>query len=195
MADDPELFGFGCVLALVCICFTFSLASARVKPTKRVESGVRVASVDLAASDHAASVEQTIAELQQQCLRLRAELHQQKAQLYADFQDSSFAQLQPLLTSYPTACKMAQLKPDLPASHLTALFTPLNNLLQTWQINPIGTAWEQVPFNAQCHQPDTDDVVEGELVYIRFIGYQQGDRILSPAKVSRTLPGGMRDEG
>ena len=31
--------------------------------------------------------------------------------------------------------------------------------------------------------------IEGELVYIRFIGYQKGDNILYPAKVSRTLPG------
>ena len=32
---------------------------------------------------------------------------------------------------------------------------------------------------------------EGELVYIRFVGYQNGDKILYPAKVSRTLPPGF----
>lgn len=190
MADNPELFWFGCVLTLVCLCFTFSLLSTGRKTTEQSKQGA-IAPPTINPS----IAEQTIADLQQQCQRLRAELHQQKAQLYTDFQDSSFAQLQPLLTSYPTACKMAQLKPDLPASNLTALFTPLDNLLQTWQINSIGTAWEQVPFNAQLHQPDTDDIGEGEPVYIRFIGYHHGNRILSPAKVSRTLPGGVRDEG
>ncbi|XGW00090.1 MAG: nucleotide exchange factor GrpE [Leptolyngbya sp. BL-A-14] len=190
MAEDPELFWFGCVLTFVCVCFLFSLLGT--SPQTKTPSNV--GAIAPASRDQSVA-EQTIADLQQQCQRLRAELHQQKAQLHTDFQDSSFAQLQPLLTSYPTACKMAQLKPELPASNLIALFTPLDNLLQTWQIDSIGTAWEQVPFNAQFHQPDIDDVVEGEPVYIRFIGYHQGDRILSPAKVSRTLPGGVKGEG
>lgn len=33
-------------------------------------------------------------------------------------------------------------------------------------------------------------MLEGKLVYIRFIGYQQGDRILYQAKITPTLPGG-----
>lgn len=190
MADDPALFWFGCVLTLVYLCVLFSLVSTGRKTAQQRRPNTITGL-------NTSTAEQTIAELQQQCQRLRAELQQQRAQLHTDFQDSSFAQLQPLLTSYPTARKMAQLKPELPASNLTALFTPLDNLLQTWQIAPIGTAWEQVPFNAQLHQPDADDVVEGEPVYIRFIGYHHGDRILTPAKVSRTLPGGVRgtDEG
>ncbi|PHK14329.1 molecular chaperone GrpE, partial [Nostoc linckia z14] len=47
-----------------------------------------------------------------------------------------------------------------------------------------------VPYNSQLHQPDNADITEGELVYIRFIGYQHQGRILCPAKVSRSLPGG-----
>ncbi|MBC7973025.1 MAG: molecular chaperone GrpE [Verrucomicrobia bacterium] len=192
MTDGSELLLFSCVLTLVYLCFTLSLVSTNNGTSERLhQSAIAVPTTDLAIAD------QTIADLQQQCLRLRTELHQQKAQLHTDFQDSSFAQLQSLLTNYPTARKMAQLKPDLPASNLTALFTPLDNLLQTWHITPIGTAWEQVPFNAQLHQPDVDDIAEGETVYIRFVGYHYGDRILSPAKVSRTLPGGVgrKDEG
>lgn len=184
MAEDPELFWFGCALSLVCICVLFSLISTGTQTAEQTRISTR-------AGTDASSAEQAIADLQQQCVRLRAELQQQKSQLHEDFQDISFAQLQSLLTNYPTARKMAQLKPDLPASNLTALFTPLDHLLQTWHIAPIGTAWEQVPFDTRLHQPDADDVVEGEPVYIRFIGYHHGDRILSPAKVSRTLPGGV----
>jgi hypothetical protein len=43
------------------------------------------------------------------------------------------------------------------------------------------------------HQPDVEDITEGELVYIRFVGYREGERILAPAKVSRTLPPGMKN--
>jgi|GEM_PF-389206 len=148
-------------------------------------------------------------QLQQQCLRLRNELQQQSRQLSTDFQTSTFKQLQTLLTNYPSASQMAQAKPDLPAKNLTSLFTPLENLLQSWGYEPIGKPWEQVPYNPQLHQADTDDIKEGELVYIRFVGYcdrnshdsntaktpsnTQQTHILCPAKVSRTLPGGIKN--
>ena len=86
---------------------------------------------------------------------------------------------------------MAQTKPDLPARNLIALFTPLENLLQTWGIAAIGTPWQQVAYDPQLHQPDADDMAIGESVYIRFVGYRSianSHQILCPAKVSRTLP-------
>lgn len=135
-----------------------------------------------------------IEQLRQQCLRLREELQQQASQVQTDERDSAFEQLQTLLTNYPTARKMAQSKPDLPAKNLVALFTPLENLLNSWGYESIGKPWEQVPYDPQLHQPDTEDIAMGELVYIRFVGYRDGDRILSPAKVSRTLPPGIKTE-
>jgi hypothetical protein len=125
---------------------------------------------------------------------LREELQQQASQLRTDDRDSSFEQLQTLLTNYPTARIMVQSKSDLPAKNLVALFTPLENLLKSWGYELIGTPWEQVPYDPQLHQPDADDIAVGELVYIRFVGYQDGDRILCPAKVSRTLPPGIKTE-
>ncbi|MBF2027645.1 MAG: molecular chaperone GrpE [Oscillatoriales cyanobacterium C42_A2020_001] len=135
--------------------------------------------------------EPTIIDLQQQCLRLREELQQQKKSLSENVQLAIFEQLQTLLTNYPSARAMAAAKPDLPAQNLVALFAPLEMLLQSWGITPIGIAWEHVPFQPHLHQPDSNDITEGEWVYIRFVGYQQGDRILCPAKVSRTLPPGI----
>jgi len=134
-----------------------------------------------------------IEELRQQCFRLREELQQQKTQLTADFRRATFEQLQTLLTNYPAARKMAEAKPDMPAKNLSALFTPLENLLSTWDFQTIGSAWEQTAYNPQWHQPDVEDITEGELVYIRFVGYREGERILTPAKVSRTLPGGIKN--
>jgi molecular chaperone GrpE (heat shock protein) len=133
-----------------------------------------------------------IEELRQQCFRLRDELQQQKTQLTDDFRKATFEQLQTLLTNYPAARKMAEAKPDLPAKNLSALFTPLENLLTSWGFEMIGSAWEQTAYNPQLHQPDVEDITEGELVYVRFVGYRDGEQILCPAKVSRTLPGGMK---
>jgi molecular chaperone GrpE (heat shock protein) len=134
-----------------------------------------------------------IAELENQCQRLREELKQQSQQLQTDFQNETFTQLQTLLTNYPTVKKMALTKPDLPAKNIVSLFTSLDNLMDSWGYTVIGETWEQVNYNPQIHQADSDDIQEGDLVYIRFIGYQNGDQVLYPAKVSRTLPGGFNN--
>ncbi|HAA30043.1 MAG TPA: hypothetical protein DCE56_23120 [Cyanobacteria bacterium UBA8553] len=129
-----------------------------------------------------------IENLRRECLRLREELQQQSVDLTTEFRHSTFQQLQTLLTNYPSVRQLVQVKPDLPAKNLTSLFTSLDNLLESWGYQPIGQAWEQVPYNPQLHQPDAGDIEPGELVYIRFIGYREGEQILCPAKVSRTLP-------
>ncbi|BAZ85100.1 nucleotide exchange factor GrpE [Dolichospermum compactum] len=134
--------------------------------------------------------EQKIKDLEVQCQRLREELKQQSQQLQSDFQNETFTQLQTLLSNYPTVKKMALAKPELPAKNLVSLFTSLDNLITSWGYTVIGETWEQVNYNPQLHQADSDDIQEGELVYIRFIGYQDGDKVLYPAKVSRTLPSG-----
>jgi molecular chaperone GrpE (heat shock protein) len=137
--------------------------------------------------------EHKIKDLEFQCQRLREELKQQSQQLQTDFQQETFTQLQTLLANYPTVKKMALAKPELPAKNLVSLFTSLDNLITNWGYTVIGETWEQVNYNPQLHQADSDDIQEGELVYIRFIGYQDGDKVLYPAKVSRTLPAGFNN--
>ena len=121
-------------------------------------------------------------------MRLHRELQQQRTQLTQEFQETTFEQLQTLLTNYPSIRPLVGIKPELPAKNLLSLLTPLDNLLETWDDEQIGKPWEQVPYNPQIHQPDATDIAEGELVYIRFVGYRYGDCIICPAKVSRTLP-------
>ncbi|MDY7016382.1 MAG: hypothetical protein SVX43_22850, partial [Cyanobacteriota bacterium] len=118
-----------------------------------------------------------IEQLQAQCRRLREELERQSAQLYDDFRAETFAQLQSLLVSLPTARCMARAKPSWPAKNLVSLFSPLEQLRQSWGYDCIGEVWEQVPYDPQLHQPDADDIASGELVYVRFVGYRNGDRI------------------
>lgn len=132
------------------------------------------------------------AALRLECLRLRAQLQQQSDQLKEVLQKATFQQLQTLLTNYPSVRQIAQVKPDLPAKNLISLFTPLDSLLESWGYATIGSVWKQELYNSQLHQPDSPDISEGELVYVRFVGYQHGNHILCPAKVSRTLPGGVK---
>lgn len=137
-----------------------------------------------------ATLEDQVEALKQQCLRLRASLEQQATQVQQDTQAAAFGQVQMLLTQYPSVRRMVEGKPDLPARNVVAMFTPLDNLLKSWGYQPIGSPWESVAYDPQLHQGDSPDLQPGEPIYIRFVGYRQGDRILIPAKVSRTLPPG-----
>jgi molecular chaperone GrpE (heat shock protein) len=134
------------------------------------------------------SLEREVVELNQQCQRLREELKTQTMQAQADAIAGGFEQIQTLLTQYPSVKKMVESQPDLPARNLVALLTSLENLVKFWEFESIGKPWEMVPYDPQIHQSDVADIQTGESVYVRFVGYQKGDRILIPAKVSRTLP-------
>lgn len=169
-----DLAGFGWVISIGGILIALSALG------RRRQSSPPSASVSVSLDEYAA--------LHDQCLRLRTELERQKNFICDDIRDATFDQLQSLLVSYPTVRKLVQDNPDLPAKNVTALFTPLENVVKTWGYDPIGTPWEQVAYNPQLHQADADGIEVGELVYVRFVGYRQGDRIVCPAKVSRTLP-------
>lgn len=156
--------------------------------TLAAESALEPSAINIAVSS---AVEEA---LRLECQRLRVELNLARQSSIETVRQTVFQQLQPLLTSYPSACKMALARPELPAKNLVALLTPLETLMADWEYVPIGPVWAHIPFDPQIHQPDIADIQLGELVYIRFVGYQQGSVILCPAKVSRTLPIGISPE-
>ncbi len=168
-------FFLGLAFWLLLMVFIFNLISDKTQPN---------------AQDTTLKLQNQIEDLQQQCKRLREELKQQSQWQDNDLKQAAFEELKSLLINYPTVCQIVQNKPDLPAKNLVALFTPLDNLLESWNYEVIGHPWQQVKYNPQYHQPDDDEIQEGELVYIRFVGYKQGNNILVPAKVSRYLPEG-----
>ena len=139
-----------------------------------------------------AKLAEEIVALTQQCQRLREELKTQSAQVQTDAIAGGFEQIQTLLTQYPSVRKMVESQPDLPARNIVALLTSLENLVKFWECQSIGKPWEMVLYDPQIHQSDVGDMTVGESVYVRFVGYQKGDRILIPAKVSRTLPAGAK---
>ncbi|MDY6786231.1 MAG: molecular chaperone GrpE [Cyanobacteriota bacterium] len=181
MFDEPELFWLGVILWLGLTVLLLAQWGAKSK----AESEAPLPEAENEPTD---ALRSEIEELQGQCRHLRDELQQQSSVLRDDFRAETFAQLQSLLVSYPTARCMARSKPSWPAKNLVSLFSSLEQLIQSWDYDYIGQVWEQVPYDPQLHQPDAEDIAPGELVYIRFVGYRDGDRIFCPAKVSRTLP-------
>jgi len=180
MSNEQELFWFSVVLLAAAVIGILWLQD------QWSHSSSREARRESSSSD---TGEETEA-LRLECDRLRQQLAQQQETLNREFQQATFEQLQFLFTQFPSARKMAEAKPELPAKNFSALFTPLENLLEDWDITPIGEVWGTVEFDPQYHQADSEDIEAGESVYVRFVGYRQGDNILVPAKVSRTLPGG-----
>ncbi|MBE9222812.1 hypothetical protein IQ215_08895 [Cyanobacterium stanieri LEGE 03274] len=130
-----------------------------------------------------------ILELEQQNSFLTQKCEVLPKEVRQNLQAKYFQQLESLLTNYPTAKIMVRFKPDLPAKSVVCLLKPLEELLAGWEITPVGQPWRRVNFNPNLHQPDADDIREGDWVYVRFVGYAQQDEVLVKAKVSRFLPG------
>lgn len=126
--------------------------------------------------------------LRQECMALQQALQRQTSDIQRALQQETFEELRTLLTSFPTLPRMVKAQPQLPAQNLLALFSGLENLLERWEIRALGEPWQSVRYDPQIHQGDSPDLQAGETVYVRFVGYRQGETILAPAKVSRTLP-------
>ncbi|QDZ41274.1 nucleotide exchange factor GrpE [Euhalothece natronophila Z-M001] len=177
MSSEQELFWSSWLFLLAAIIGILWLQDQWSKPTEN--------------SKASPSTSPDTEDFKEECQRLRKQLETQRETVKEEIQQVTFEQLQSLLTQFPSARKMAEAKPNLPASNFSALFTPLENLLEEWEITPIGEVWQQVEFDPQSHQADSEEIEVGEKVYVRFVGYRQGEKILVPAKVSRTLPAGV----
>lgn len=132
---------------------------------------------------------QKMAELQQRYQRLQGDYESLPTKLYQQWQEKIFTEINSLLTNYPTAKMMVKFKPDLPAKNVISLLKPLENLLSLWDIQAIGKPWQKVNFDPELHSADSENIKSGDIVYIRFVGYLQGENILIKAKASQSLPG------
>lgn len=104
----------------------------------------------------------------------------------AEFQLASLHTIESFLTYWPAAAHQAQLNPEFPASKLLPLVKPIERLLANWEVVPISTVGAVVPFNPQQHQAMAGQITAGEMVIVRYPGYQQGDKLLWRAQVSRS---------
>jgi transcriptional regulator with XRE-family HTH domain len=102
----------------------------------------------------------------------------------SDFQYASFQIIESFLTYWPAAAHQVKLDPTFPAGKLLPLVGSIDRLVTSWGIQSIGQVGEITPFNPQLHQSLEGQIPPTTPVQIRYPGYQQGDRLLTRAKVS-----------
>jgi DNA-binding Xre family transcriptional regulator len=123
--------------------------------------------------------------LQQEYQRLQTQLQDQRELLWQEFQQQTLQILESFLLQWPTAAYAARRNPDAPAVKLLPLARPIEQLLQAWDIVPIGEVGIDVCYDPQLHQSMAGtEIPTGVPVRIRYVGYRQGDCLLYRAKVS-----------
>jgi hypothetical protein len=109
------------------------------------------------------------------------------ADLERAWQLAVFQQLESFLTYWPAAAYRVEQGGDLAAAQLLPLVKPIDRLLASWQIEPIGSVGEVLAFEPQQHQATEGVIGSGALVRIRYPGYRQGERLLRRAQVELSL--------
>ena len=91
--------------------------------------------------------------------------------------------LEPLLRQLPTAAYAVH-HHNLAASQLLKIMRPLEVLLTKWDVMPLGSVGQIVPFDPSWQSPLIDTQYERDTpVSIRYVGYRVGSRIWLKAQV------------
>lgn len=141
---------------------------------------------DLSAQKHE-ELQQKMVQLQQEYQRQQQQLQTQKEHLLVEYQKSTIQALEPLLLQWPTAAYAARKNPDAPAVKLLPLLSPLEKLLASWGVSPIGEVGAETTYDPQWHQVMSmagQPLKSGDPVRFRYVGYRQGEQLLYRAKVS-----------
>ena len=128
----------------------------------------------------------TIADLQEEYKHLQQKLETQKQELRSQFERETIQQLASLLLQLPSAAHAAQNNPNMSAKNILPLLRPLNTLLQKWGISMIGSVGAEVSYDPQKHQlmEGSNEIEDGDLAIVRYVGYMQGEKLLYRARVS-----------
>lgn len=124
----------------------------------------------------------TIAALRQEYDRLQQQMAHQEQALRQQVQREALTVIESWLVMWPNATQAAQDKPDLHASKIIPLTRPLQELLQTWAVQPIGSVGATVAYDPHLHQANAP-LQSGQPVRIRHVGYWHGNRLLRRAEV------------
>jgi molecular chaperone GrpE (heat shock protein) len=132
-----------------------------------------------------ASPDREIATLKQEYERLQQQLQQQRETLQAEFQYQSLQALESFLTYFPTAKHAATNNPSFPATKIFPLMGAIDRLLTQWGVSAIGSVGAEIPYDPQYHQLIEGTANPGDLATVRYVGYQQVDKLLFRAKVQK----------
>lgn len=127
-----------------------------------------------------------IAALREEYQRLQQKLEQQKFELRSQFERETIQQLESLILQLPSAAYAALQSPNMLAKNILPLLRPIDALLQKWGITAIGSVGKEVDFDSQKHQlmEGSDEIKEGDVAIVRYVGYMQGEKLLYRARVS-----------
>lgn len=127
-----------------------------------------------------------IAALREEYQRLQQKLEQQKLELRSQFERETIQQLESLILQLPSAAYAAQQNPNMLAKNILPLLRPIDALLQKWGVTAIGSVGKEVNFDSQKHQlmEGSDEIKEGDIAIVRYVGYMQGEKLLYRARVS-----------
>lgn len=121
---------------------------------------------------------------QQEYQKLEQKMAQQPEILNNQFQQGSIQTIESWLIQWPTAVAAIEKNPELPAARLIPLVQPVKQLVDQWGLETIATVGEELPYDPQWHELMTGSANPGTKVKVRYVGYQQGNKILYKAKVS-----------
>ncbi|MFN5265111.1 MAG: nucleotide exchange factor GrpE [Pseudanabaena sp.] len=127
-----------------------------------------------------------IVALREEYQRLQQKLELQKFELRSQFERETIQQLESLILQLPSAGYAAQQNPNMLAKNILPLLRPIDALLQKWGITAIGSVGKEVNFDSQKHQlmEGSDEIKEGDIAIVRYVGYMQGEKLLYRARVS-----------
>ncbi len=135
------------------------------------------------------SASDAIVALREEYQHLQQKLEHQKQELRSQFERETIQQLESLLLQLPSAAYAAQQNPNMLAKNILPLLRPLDSLLQKWGITIIGSISAEVTYDPQKHQlmEGSDELEEGAIAIVRYVGYMQGEKLLYRARVSSAI--------
>lgn len=126
-----------------------------------------------------------ISDLKAEYQRLQNNIDDQRHQQQQEWQQAALDTLETWLLQWSAAAAAASSNPQFPAKTLVTLAQPVNDLLEQWGVEAIGTVGEMVDYDPQLHQLMTtgEELEPGDPVKVQNVGYKQGDRLLHRVKV------------
>ena len=164
---------------------------AKVAEVLQIELTELIATCITLSSDHelpnSESPNSAIASLREEYQRLQNQLAHQKQDLRSQFEREVIQQLESLILQLPSAAYAAQTNPNMLAKNILPLLRPIDALLQKWGVTAIGAVGAQVAYDSQKHElmDGSEEIVEGDLAIVRYVGYMQKEKLLYRARVSR----------
>ena len=159
---------------------------AKIAEVLQIELTELIATCITLSSNHE-SLNSEISSLREEYQHLLNQLAHQKQDLRSQFEREVIQQLESLILQLPSAAYAAQTNPNMLAKNILPLLRPIDALLQKWGVTAIGAVGAQVAYDSQKHElmDGSEEIVEGDLAIVRYVGYMQKEKLLYRARVSR----------